>query len=195
MPKIVNKELKRKEIAISCMDLIYDVGIRKLTVDEVAKKANIGKGTVYEYFENKEDIVFEIINMHIQKAQQDFCKKIKKLKTTREKIYEVFSFVLDNSENSVRRFNYYKEYVSIVLSNENENMLKFNCNCKDFITQQIENILNEAVNKGELNGNASELVEVILIFEKGLAFLKMTQKDIELKNICLNFIDLILKKS
>ena len=55
-PKVVDKEQRRKEIALSCLDLIHDVGIKKLTVSQVAQIAGIGKGTIYEYFENKEDI-------------------------------------------------------------------------------------------------------------------------------------------
>ncbi len=48
-PRKVNREDKRREVALSCFDLIHDVGMKKITVAEVAKTANIGKGTVYEY--------------------------------------------------------------------------------------------------------------------------------------------------
>ncbi len=74
MPKIVNKEERRREIALSCSDLIHEVGIKKLTVSQAAKTAGIGKGTIYEYFENKEDIIFEIINIHIDKYHDEFEK-------------------------------------------------------------------------------------------------------------------------
>ena len=60
MPKIVDKEQKRREIALSCSNLIHEIGIRKLTVAQVAKTAGIGKGTIYEYFENKDDIVLKL---------------------------------------------------------------------------------------------------------------------------------------
>ena len=66
-PKVVDKEQRRKDIALACLDLIHEVGIKKLTVAQVAQTAGIGKGTIYEYFENKDDIVFEIINMHIDR--------------------------------------------------------------------------------------------------------------------------------
>ncbi len=59
-PKVVDKEQRRKEIALSCLDLIHDVGIKKLTVSQVAQTAGIGKGTIYEYFENKEDIFLRL---------------------------------------------------------------------------------------------------------------------------------------
>ena len=58
-PRVVDKEQRRKEIAIASLDLIHDIGIRKMTVAQVAIAAGIGKGTIYEYFENKDDIIFE----------------------------------------------------------------------------------------------------------------------------------------
>ncbi len=73
-------------MALSCFDLIHDCGIKKLTVAEVARTANIGKGTVYEYFDNKEDIIFEIINIHIEEHHKEFQSEVVKLETTKEKI-------------------------------------------------------------------------------------------------------------
>ena len=42
----VDKEQRRKEIAMACVDLIYDIGIKNLTVAQVAQVAGIGKGTI-----------------------------------------------------------------------------------------------------------------------------------------------------
>ena len=50
LPKIVNKDEKRRTIALSCVPLLEEVGIKKLTIAQVAKKAGIGKCTIYEYF-------------------------------------------------------------------------------------------------------------------------------------------------
>ncbi len=61
MAIIVNKEEKRRNIALACRELLLKHGINSLTIAQIAKTAGVGKGTMYEYFENKEDIVFEII--------------------------------------------------------------------------------------------------------------------------------------
>ena len=126
MPKIVDKEQKRREIALSCSNLIHEIGIRKLTVAQVAITAGIGKGTIYEYFENKDDIVFEIINIHIEQYHNEFLETIKDAKTTKEKVFHFFKFVIDDSIENLKHFNGYKEYLSIVLSDENSEMRKFN---------------------------------------------------------------------
>lgn len=128
-PKIVDKEQRRKEIALSCLDLIHDVGIKKLTVSQVAQTAGIGKGTIYEYFENKEDIIFEIINMHIEEHHKQFLEAVENIETTKEKIFLYFQFVFDDSVENMKHFNGYKEYLSIVLSDENDAMCEFNTSC------------------------------------------------------------------
>jgi len=174
-PKAVNKEEKRREIAISCADLIHEVGMKNLTVAQVAKTASIGKGTIYEYFENKEDIIFEIINIHIEKHHNEFLEAIKDIKSTKEKIYHFFKFVLDESEENIKHFNGYKEYLSIVLSDNNSAMRQFNCSCHDFFKQKLNEFIHEGVDKNELIPEAKELADGLLIFEKGLVLLKMTQ--------------------
>lgn len=194
-PKIVDRAQRRKEIATSCYELIHDNGIRNLTVSQVAKTAGIGKGTVYEYFENKEDIVFEIINLHIEDYHNEFLETIKDVNTTREKVFHFFKFVIDDSPENLKHFNGYREYLSIVLAEENEAMCKFNVDCHSFFSVQLQKMIDEAVENGELIPQASVMSEGLLIFEKGLGLLKMTQNDFDAKKECdifvNNFFDLI----
>lgn len=53
MAIIVDKDKKRRDIAIACTELLLEKGLKNLTVAEIAKTAGIGKGTVYEYFSKK----------------------------------------------------------------------------------------------------------------------------------------------
>lgn len=185
----VDKEQKRREIALSCVDLIHDIGIRKLTVAQVAISAGIGKGTIYEYFENKDDIVFEIINIHIEQYHQEFLKTIKDVKTTREKVMFFFKFVLDDSLENQKHFNGYKEYLSIVLADDNSSMKKFNSSCRIFFIEQLKKIIEEGINNKELIPESISFVDGLLVFEKGLALLKMTQENFDTNTVCKDFLD------
>lgn len=175
-PKAVDKQERRREIAIECFDLIHEVGMKNLTVAQVAKTAGIGKGTVYEYFENKDDIIFEIINIHIEHHHNEFLESIKDIKSTKEKIYHFFKFVLDESEENIRHFNGYKEYLSIVLSDNNCAMKEFNTTCHNFFKDKLNEFIKEGVDNNELIPQAKDLADGLLIFEKGLVLLKMTQE-------------------
>ena len=188
-PKVVNKEQRRKEIATACESLIHDVGIKKITVAQVAKIAGIGKGTIYEYFENKDDIIFEIINIHIEKYHSEFLETIKDVKTTKEKVFHFFKFVLDDGVENMKHFNGYKEYLSIVLSEDNEEMCDFNKSCNVFFDFQIMKIIQEGIDNKELIPEAINLASGLLIFEKGLALLKMTEKNFDTRQACELFIN------
>ncbi len=192
-PKKVDKKQKRKEIALSCTDLIYDMGIKKMTISQVAKTAGIGKGTVYEYFENKEDIVFEIISIHINNYHKEFLESIKSVKSTKDKIKHFFKFVLDDSVDNLKNFNGYKEFLSIVLSNENPKMKDFNCETSEFFKEQLSIVIKEGIKNGELIPESLELVNGIFIFEKGLILLKMSEKDYNPLDDFEKFIDSIFK--
>lgn len=190
-PKKVNKEEKRREIAISCSDLIHEVGMKCITVQQVATTAGIGKGTVYEYFENKEDIIFEIINIHIEEYHNEFLKSIEEVKSTKEKISYFFKFVLDDSEKNMKHFNGYKEYLAIVLADENSAMKEFNCSSNDFFNEQMEKIIQDGIDNKELIPEALNLSSGLLIFEKGLALLKMSQNDYDVQADFEQFINAI----
>jgi AcrR family transcriptional regulator len=60
-PKIVDKKQKSKEIAQAALKLFSLKGYAATSVGQIAKTASIGKGTVYEYFQAKEDIFIAAI--------------------------------------------------------------------------------------------------------------------------------------
>lgn len=192
-PKKVDKSQKRREIALACADLIHEVGMKNLTVSQAAKTAGIGKGTVYEYFENKDDIIFEIINIHIERHNQEFDELVNKVDTIKEKIEIFFRFILDDSDEKRKHFNGYKEFLSIVLSENNQKMKEFNCNKNDIFKEKLEKILKDSIKSRELKPEILDLVDGILTYHKGLALRKMTQNGFDERADFDKFIDNLLK--
>lgn len=192
-PRKVNKDEKRREVAIACTDLIYDVGMKNLTVAQVAKTAGIGKGTVYEYFENKDDIIFEIINIHIEEYHAEVKKEVKKLNLVREKIELFFNFVLSDSEENMKHFNGYKEFLSTVLAEDNLTMKQFNCDKNEFFRGELIKIFAEGIGKGELKAEALDLADGILTYQKGLALRKMSQTNFDVREDFDKFMNTIFK--
>ena len=92
MAIIVDKEKKRTDIACSCKELLLEYGIKNLTISQIAKTAGVGKGTVYEYFENKEDIVFEIITSFIAEHETKLHEIINLDMSTKDKIFHFLYF-------------------------------------------------------------------------------------------------------
>ena len=192
-PRKVNKEDKRREVALACVDLIHDVGMKKLTVAQVAKTAGIGKGTVYEYFENKEDIIFEIINIHIEEHHKEFTQEVIKLETIKEKIELFLDFVLNDTEENLKHFEGYKEFLSIVLAEDNTLMKEFNCDKNEYFGGELIKILEESINKGELKKEAIDLADGILTYQKGMALRKMSQLNYDAREDFDKFMNTLFK--
>lgn len=163
MAKIVNKEKKRKEIALKCKDLFLQKGM-KVTVSELAKAADIGKGTTYEYFKNKEDIIFEILNILTEEFNKELFSKLKNENNTYEKLLVFFEFFYKNYEELKK---IYKEFMAITLTSKNEEMRSFATKIKRFYYQILENILKEGVEKKELKKKAVKYTNALYNMAEG----------------------------
>ena len=166
MAIIVNKEEKRRAIALACSELLLEHGISDLTISQIARTAGVGKGTIYEYFENKEDIVFEIITTYMREYEVKLFEIIGESRTTKEKVFHFLS-LLFSDENS-KRLNLYREFLAISLTSGTEEMAAFSVGCKMRFASILDQIIAEAVTRGEIRAEAGKLISAILIFEKGI---------------------------
>jgi len=61
-PHVVDKENKKAEILAVAMTVLAEKGFGRTRIEDVAKQAGIGKGTIYEYFRSKEELFFALYN-------------------------------------------------------------------------------------------------------------------------------------
>lgn len=59
------KLARQKEILNAARELFVSNGYADTTLDDIAKKAEFGKGTIYNYFNNKEELVAAIMDQMI----------------------------------------------------------------------------------------------------------------------------------
>ncbi|ACT01701.1 TetR/AcrR family transcriptional regulator [Paenibacillus sp. JDR-2] len=48
---------KKQDIMAATLDLIHEEGLQSVTFSKLFKRANVGAGTIYNYFANKEELV------------------------------------------------------------------------------------------------------------------------------------------
>ncbi|MBB6731199.1 TetR/AcrR family transcriptional regulator [Cohnella zeiphila] len=48
---------KKQDIMAATLDLIHEEGLQSVTFSKLFKRANVGSGTIYNYFANKEELV------------------------------------------------------------------------------------------------------------------------------------------
>lgn len=177
MAIIVDKVQKKKDIAMSCLDLFMQNSISSVTISQVAKTAGIGKGTVYEYFKNKEDIVFEILNILTQKHDIKKQKQLNELKTTRQKVksFTSFFYARDKDDEILRHF--HKEFVSISILTANHDMAEYQKTCFSKYIAWFEEIIQEGIDNGEIIKDSLKLVKGIFAVGDGMLVLNTTQND------------------
>lgn len=192
MAIIVDKVQKKKDIALACRDMFFKNGIRNLTISQIAKTAGIGKGTIYDYFRNKEDIVFEIVNIMIQERNLTLEASISEIKSTKDKIKLFGSFFYSNEDVQLRGL--YKEFISIALSSPDEEMRKFQTECFNSYYFWFEQIISDAIDSGEIIAESKQLCKGLFVFAEGMFISSLATNAIgNVKNEIDSFVDTLFK--
>jgi len=70
--KVVDKKEKRDQILEAAIYEFAKKGFPRTTINDIAQAAGIGKGTIYEYFSNKDEIVQETYRYFMGLFEPDF---------------------------------------------------------------------------------------------------------------------------
>ena len=167
MAIIVDKEKKRTDIACACKDILLEYGIKNLTISHIAKTANIGKGTVYEYFKNKEEIVFEIMTTFIAEHEKKLSEIVSENIGIKEKLFH-FLYLGFQDENSRKQLALYREFLAISMTSGTDEMIDFNIQCRNRFSNILKKIVKDGIEKGELPLEIENFISAILAFELGL---------------------------
>ena len=86
MAKIVDKAAKKKQLLLAALRVIAEKGLTETRMADIARAANVGKGTLYEYFRSKEEIMHEGFLLIFQQGEEVLGKKLAKITDPAEKI-------------------------------------------------------------------------------------------------------------
>ena len=112
----MNNELKRivhpsSEKIIAMYQAVLDLleegkEPSSLKVIDITNKAGIGKGTAYDYFRSKEEIIVDAILYSMHHAIEEGKEQLKQAKTFKEKVLTVFSFLESKGKicDNIKRF-------------------------------------------------------------------------------------------
>ncbi len=100
------KEQRRNSIIDAAEEIFFEKGIENATMDEVAKKAEFSKGTLYLYFKNKDEILHAIIARGLEILRNMFKKAADKEKTGILKIRAIGKAYLQFSNRHPQHFEF-----------------------------------------------------------------------------------------
>ena len=158
-------EPKKEYILNIAQNIFARFGIKKTTMEEIAKMARMGKATLYYYFKSKEDIFAEVIRKESVVLKQKLLEAINQVKTPKEKIT---AYAITRMKQLKELVNYYSaltdeylEHYSFV-EKERENFTQFEMST-------FKKILSEGNNLGTFAiKNVPKTSRMLIIAMKGL---------------------------
>lgn len=89
MPKIISN--LKEELMIKGKDILVNKGYNALNIRDLAKNCNIGIGTFYNYYQNKDEIVRAIIKTDWEKiVRETHVKILNSNEEFKEKLYTIY---------------------------------------------------------------------------------------------------------
>lgn len=174
---MIKKEIKRKNIAKSCCELFAKNGFSNITVNAIAQQAGIGKGTVYEYFEKKEDIILELMGCLQEEYDNNLFSLDNQNQTKNEKLFSLFEIFLSDDEKISVQKEIYKQFLITTLLSPSDTMLDYHENLRNKYICVIEKI--------------SEKFDGGLIFDTIIGFftISISTKNYDLKKTITNYLE------
>jgi TetR/AcrR family fatty acid metabolism transcriptional regulator len=91
---------RRIEILKSAKDVFSSAGFHKAGMDEIARRANIAKGTVYLYFPSKIELFIAVIKDGLENLAQKISSEVEVIESSADKIKKAIStYMLFFSDN------------------------------------------------------------------------------------------------
>lgn len=155
---------KKEWIRKAAINLISEEGFHGVTTDKIAREAGVSVGTIYNYFENKEDIISYIFQVEHKKLDILFDRFRKKKISVPEKfkllIEKYFKYVYNNKK------------VAKIIHNESfrpgKKITREIINYILAIRQNLKELIDEGVREGSVypDYNLDMVVNIIM----GLSF-------------------------
>lgn len=105
---MIDHNYSEKEIAIfnGLISLIKEgANPYSIKVSDIAEAANIGKGTIYDYFDSKEEVISKAIIYNMTNEIKNAFRRIKEKDNFKDRFYEVLNIIEENPGNRLSTLN------------------------------------------------------------------------------------------
>lgn len=157
---------RRHDILIAATQSFSLFGYKATTMDQVAKLANVGKGTIYTFFSNKEELFNEIIMNLIKQMEEHASKVIDENKSFQVNVHNALYEMLQYRKEHQLMMKLVQEQRDMGTPIVNEVLDKVEESILNFIKDKIS----KAISKGEIKECDPEIFAYI-IFVTYLAFI------------------------
>lgn len=86
MPKKINKEEKKANILEASIKVFAKKGVTKTKMSDIAEAADIGKGTIYEYFRSKDEIFVASFHFFLENVDSVISQRLYRISDPMKKL-------------------------------------------------------------------------------------------------------------
>ncbi len=177
--KTQEKELRKQMILAAAKELFFEHSYEKTSMDAIAQKVGLAKGTLYLYFSNKDELYISLLIEGISLLKQKMLQKIRENDNYEDKFIQ--TLVMAFYEFSIEQ----PQYFSLMMSFQTESLPKINCISSE-VTSEIEvhhneimglcvSIVQEGIDKGIIDPSENPFEVVIQIWFSGTGAIVMMQ--------------------
>jgi AcrR family transcriptional regulator len=164
MPKVVDKKEKKNQILEAAVRVFANKGVNSATISDIAEAADVGKGTIYEYFKSKDEIITAGFHFFMGQVDESVQRRLFHLQDPLERLFayfEAWSEVLDSELLS---------YIEVVIDFWAEGLRRKDTALTMNLTEMyqefrasLESLLDECIDKGCIKAVDSRIVASILL--------------------------------
>jgi len=146
MPKIVDKQKKARAIGRAALGVFRRMGYHRTTMADIARAASVGKGTLYEYFRDKADILRFNFDDYFTAFQQGALEAMGKAPTAAGQLRALIEFALEHVADWEEHCAVYVDYLGVAKSEEKEAL------SLDRFYEEFKTVLSRLIAEGQREG-------------------------------------------
>ena len=159
MPKIIDKKEKTQIISQAALTAFRNRGYYRTRMVDIAAAAGIGKGTLYEYFKNKSDILRYAFEEYFTVFSQGLLDVMQTKADPASKLIALIDFALSHAAEWEDHCTVYVEYFSSARSDDDT---PFSLSS---IYGYMNNILVTIIREGQQSGDFHDSLDPVAVAE------------------------------
>ncbi|TJY42945.1 TetR/AcrR family transcriptional regulator [Cohnella pontilimi] len=150
---------RRRQVIEAAARSFQTFGYKATTMDQIAKLAGVGKGTIYTFFTNKEELFEEIMSGLIAELKEMADKTLRPELPFTDKLMEVLHRLYDYREKHALAVKLAQEVRDIGTPMAREGLDKLELAVVGYIARHVK----EAADKGEIKRCDPELTAYVML--------------------------------
>lgn len=150
------KQNKRELILAAAKDVFFEKGYHNATSEEIAKRAGVGKGTLYQYFDSKLDIFIEMHQLYIKQYTASMSELIDDHASFQENLSRIVQFHITHMQELNRFAVRMTVDMPTEITGEKGNQIANNV--QNSVKHVLERLIDNGKRRGEIRDIDSRLI-------------------------------------